>query len=78
MQISNGEIGSPRFALLKLMISVFFSVPDTDKMYPIPKVADFGSSRNIGDPGVKSRGEVVRRDACCMLFAPPVCIRSDM
>jgi hypothetical protein len=78
MQISNGEFEFPRFTLLKLTISVLFSAPDTDKMYPTPKLADFGSSRNIGDPGVKSRGEVVRRDACCMLFAPPVGVRSSM
>ncbi|THX02805.1 hypothetical protein D6D18_03920 [Aureobasidium pullulans] len=37
----------------------------------ITKVADFGSSRNLGDSGVRDRSDVVRRDACCMLFAPP-------
>jgi hypothetical protein len=63
------------FTVLKLTTPVFFSTPDTEMMYPILKVADFGSSRNIGDPGVRSRSDVVRRDACCMLFAPPVCIR---
>lgn len=55
---------------------VFFGTPDLGELYPTPKLADFGSSRNLGDPGVKSRGDVVRRDACCMLFAPPVCNRS--
>ncbi|KAI4747482.1 hypothetical protein E4T50_02211 [Aureobasidium sp. EXF-12298] len=50
---------------------IVHGTPDTGALYPIPKVADFGSSRNIGDPGVKVRGDVVRRDACCMLFAPP-------
>jgi hypothetical protein len=74
MQISNGEFEFPSFMTSELTVLVFFSAPDTGTMYPTPKLADFGSSRNIGNPGVKSRGEVVRRDACCMLFAPPVCI----
>jgi hypothetical protein len=33
------------FEVLKLTIPVFFSTPDNETMYPIPKVADFGSSR---------------------------------
>ncbi|THW91948.1 hypothetical protein D6D15_03493 [Aureobasidium pullulans] len=53
--------------------NIFFSAPDSKRfsLYPIPKVADFGSSRNLGDSGVRDRSDVVRRDACCMLFAPP-------
>ncbi|KAH0354943.1 hypothetical protein KCU83_g2501, partial [Aureobasidium melanogenum] len=53
--------------------NVFFSHPDGEMfaLYPTPKLADFGSSRSLADPGVKNRGDVVRRDACCMLFAPP-------
>ncbi|THV72737.1 hypothetical protein D6C81_05137 [Aureobasidium pullulans] len=63
----------PGLVVLLLMSPVFFSAPDSKRfsLYPIPKVADFGSSRNLGDSGVRDRSDVVRRDACCMLFAPP-------
>ncbi|THY14487.1 hypothetical protein D6D01_08115 [Aureobasidium pullulans] len=63
----------PSLVVPLLTSLVFFSAPDPTRfsLYPIPKVADFGSSRNLGDPGVRDRSDVVRRDACCMLFAPP-------
>ncbi|KEQ93798.1 hypothetical protein AUEXF2481DRAFT_6379 [Aureobasidium subglaciale EXF-2481] len=55
------------------MRNVFFGSPDPKRfgIYPTPKVADFGSSRRLADPGVRNRSDLVRRDACCALFAPP-------
>lgn len=71
------EINFSSSMTLQLTDPVFFSTPDNERfaLYPTPKLADFGSSRSLADPGVRNRGEVVRRDACCMLFAPPVRIR---
>ncbi|KAI5274531.1 hypothetical protein E4T47_02453 [Aureobasidium subglaciale] len=73
MQMQNGRFDRPLKMIQWLMSLVFFGSPDTKRfgIYPTPKVADFGSSRRLADPGVRNRSDLIRRDACCALFAPP-------
>ncbi|KAG9947017.1 hypothetical protein KCU85_g6171, partial [Aureobasidium melanogenum] len=52
--------------------NIFFSDPDPNRFatYPVLKVADFGSSREI-TPQVRNRGPIVQSDPVCLTYAAP-------